>query len=220
MDMSSQTLLPIDGEHAVCQANDRWAHTLWAPAQSAMTVASGVHQQNRHGSIVRAIPDDVRDGFKVLKSATWFIEHPAPPEHSNTGAFPYHWCGMVHKWSHVRTLAKFRLGMHWLRTETDHTGPRSLRLCPLCPNAADREDELHVFVCPAYVHIRYNFPVVFGDQLYGDVVSAYNNKCPNIDDIFKSMMMNQPGPTFWTQLADFLIQAQTIRCARISEMHN
>ena len=210
-DAQSQNLRQIDVEHAVGQALDRWSHTAWMPYRNALRIATEIHQQNPQGGVVRSVPDDIREGFKVLKSLLWFSKHDACPQRPHDTLS--HWCTMVHKWTHVRVIAKFRLGMHWLRTETEHNIPRSTRICTIC-HLSDREDELHVLVCPAYMHLHHKFPLVFGDQIYRDLARAYSQRSSHIDGLMIEIM-NQSGHAYWAQLADFLIQAQFVRRACI-----
>ena len=66
----------------------------------------------------------------------------------------------VHDPKHVKAIARFRMGCSWFNIERMRYGTqraaRSARTCPLCDGQA-REDERHVFECPAYELLRAQF---------------------------------------------------------------
>jgi hypothetical protein len=153
------------------------------------------------GSKVRACPDDIRDGFKAFKYKAWFqydeIERPIIMH--------------VQDISDIRTLARFRCGTHWLATEVARSNhvARSERICPCC-NSGEREDELHVFFCDAYEHIKTSFPAMFNSDSYVELRNAYLNKNNDLDNRMNSFV-NRDDKTYINELAGFLRRSIKIR---------
>jgi hypothetical protein len=196
----------FDNDIAMLDMNEvmKWCHTrlqntMWAPAKLAQTVASQNHGCNF--GIVRACPDSHRNGFKLLKYERWFTRHDAhdPAKKHVRSGFTY----CLHRYHHIRTVARFMLGVHWLNTEKLRTQgiPRSQRLCPCC--SLDREDELHVFMCPAYQEVRPFFPAILG--IYHALYQSND-----VDKTLREAMAALQGSE-WTQLADFLCITISIR---------
>ena len=75
---------------------------------------------------------------------------------------------MTFKANHVRAIAQFRLGVHWLRVEKGRSEnlSRSKRWCQQCMKDGCVEDEVHLMVCPAYDHIRESYPALFQSAAY------------------------------------------------------
>jgi hypothetical protein len=93
---------------------------------------------------VRAAPASFSTGFKFYVYWSWF----APPESERQGSYTHH----LHQPEHIRVLAQFRLGCHWLAIEQGRRArlrvPRAERCCPACPGVV--EDEAHLLECPLY----------------------------------------------------------------------
>ena len=183
---------------------DKWRATLWAEANNAEVVATNTCAR---GSIVRACPDDTRAGFKVMKYKRWFMFDCTRHNDASFGSCFY---GMVFRSAHVRTLSAFRYGMHWLNSEVGRTlgVGRSSRTCPCCSHH-EREDELHVFMCPVYDHIKPYFPLVFGHNMAA-LMECVATGSMDVDGAM-NLCMNGHGALFWEQLANFLIQTRKIR---------
>ncbi len=120
-------------------------------------------------------------------------------------------CGFadhVHTPAQIKALASFRMSSHDLNIERlRHTRrPRNERLCECCDQQCV-EDELHVFECPAYAHIRASF---------ADLIPVPTPPCP---EAYMRAFMNPTQPTQWPRLADFLIRVMTER-TRILTVRN
>ena len=102
---------------------------------------------------IHSLPDDAREGFKVLKYLRWCKPlTPAPNPHTQLRAgFLHH----LHSKAHISAVARFRMFNLPLRSECGRLSnlPRSQRTCTLC-NTNSVEDEHHLLTCPAYQHIR------------------------------------------------------------------
>ena len=159
-----------------------------------------------NGSKVRACPDSTREGFKAFKYFQWF--------ENSTDDTPY--ISQVNDVGDIRTLAKFRCGMHWLASETmrsDNIG-RSSRICGCC-NSGEREDEMHIMFCEAYEHVRQSFPVVFDSELYMDLRHAFLNNHNNVD-VYMNKFMNYRKDNFTQTLVGFLRRSVKIRLNALS----
>jgi hypothetical protein len=171
-----------------------------------------------HGE-VRGVPDTCRNGFKRYKYLAWFggprldIHRPL----KTVKDMPVNTCIAL---SHVRVVAKFRCGMHWLATEKTRSVPdpesgrsrvvdRSARRCRCCDNN-DREDELHLVVCPAYEVLRVRFPQVFGISAFRTLHEAWKNGAPALDTLFKTFV-TQHSEAFWYHMACYLEHSRHIR---------
>jgi hypothetical protein len=166
------------------EAHDRWAQgrLLEAPCQ------------------VREVPDSEHLGFKLKKYLQWFSYG------ANMDAkqrYIYH----LFDQDLVQTMARFRMGAHWLNAECMRKGAdgkvvaRSNRLCPCCLSGA-REDELHVLECPYYQDIRLRYNGLF--PVYEDGVVT--------DDEGMNKLMNGDGSRrFWNKLAHFLLACKRSR---------
>jgi hypothetical protein len=153
------------------------------------------------GSKVRACPDITREGFKAYKYHQWF-------EDMNDDT-PY--ISQVQDIGDIRTLAKFRCGMHWLATEAMRSNDigRSRRICACC-HSGDREDEMHVLFCDAYDNLKRLFPVVFDSEVFRSLKYAYLNNDDNLDDYMKKFM-NCRENNFAYALVGFLRKSIKIR---------
>ena len=162
----SDDLLPLDKRYIMACVQDK-----------ILEVNNRVHDSIDHhirgasGSAVRACPNHVRIGFKTFKYQQWFQDLKDVPIIS-----------YVHEISDIRILAKFRCGMHWLATETQRSNGvgRSRRICKYC-NDGEREDELHIFFCGAYSHIRDMFACVFESELYQRLKIAFSQNSDDMD---------------------------------------
>jgi hypothetical protein len=160
---------------------------------------------NIRGSKIRKCPDDIRKGFKVFKYMRWFSLNDDPP--------------VIYRVSDaydIRTLAKFRCGMHWLASEKDRVRitRRSERKCALCVSG-DREDELHILMCAAYKDLRHTFQNVFDNDLYRKLMQAYDCDDDSIDDFMKAFM-NQKDENFTKELVGYLRRSITVRNRSLS----
>jgi len=159
------------------------------------------HTQNVTGSSVRACPDHARQGFKIFKHTQWFEDE--------SGGVPY--ISFVHDIGDIRTLTKFRCGMHWLATESKRSNEvgRSRRLCACC-NSGEREDELHIVFCEAYAHLRDMFPIVFESDLYKELRIAVLNNVNQLDN-YINKFMNYKDFHFINALVGFLRKSIKVR---------
>ena len=150
---------------------------------------------------VRGCPDNVREGFKLLKYATWFQPHTTAVKKGQ--GFVYH----VNNMKHAMALARFRLGSAYLNTEAQRAGrPRSARHCSLC-DMHIREDELHIFECPAYTDLRTQF---------ADVVSNINSSSPTVDRDMRMMMNKGNNASAWQRLAMFMHRVMKFRATAVA----
>ena len=97
-------------------------------------------------------------------------------------------------------MAVFRMSAHKLHVETGRHNrtPRGARVCRFC-EGGHVEDELHVFTCPKYEHIRhaYGIPVATQD-----------------DDQYVRRIMNCGWDSAaWKKFASFLLAVFDTRAA-------
>lgn len=160
---------------------------------------------------IREIPEEISKGFKTLKYIRWFSVHPDVAKHTK-------FTSMLHRFDHINVVAKFRMGCHWLKCEERVVDrikiPRSQRLCTLC-DFHKCEDEMHIFECPFYNDIRLKF-----QQLFKHICcDNYQNNNMTIwswnfsDDNFRQFMNGYQDPSFWLDLAFFLIACRKKRKA-------
>ena len=110
----------------------------------------------------------------------------------------------VNNVKHIAALSRFRLGSTCLNTETRRAGqPRSARHCNLC-DMHIREDELHVFECPAYAELRAEF---------ADVVATIASTSPTVDIDMRMMMDKGNDAHAWQRLAMFVHRAMKHRAS-------
>jgi hypothetical protein len=154
------------------------------------------------GSLVRACPNDVRNGFKSFKYRKWF-------QRSEDDLLPI--TSYLQDVDDIRVMARFRCGMHWLATEKQRSNEagRSGRICGCC-NRNEREDELHVLFCDAYTHIRQHFHNVFTSESYKKLHDAYMNN-NNMIDVHMNEFMNQDDVRFVTNFAGYLRRSIKVR---------
>ena len=144
------------------------------------------------GSVVRACPDEIRDGFKAFKYYNWFQQTPGTPLALH--AMP--------EAGNIRTLAQFRCGSHQLQCETARgLGPRSTRVCPFCP-ADEVEDELHLTMCASWQEHRGRFPLVFDGDSYRALLLAVRDG-GDVDSSFR-LFMTSMSPTQVDQFTGYL----------------
>lgn len=181
--------------------------TGWTSADVALAAA---RSRNITGCVVRDCPDEQRDGFKIMRYREWFAMDPPRRGRAN-GVNDRSFCCMTHKASHVRAIAQFRLGVHWLKVEKDRSRglPRSYRHCDKC-GSNEVEDELHLMTCTAYEGMRHRFPMLFDNAAYQSLCDAISEHSTDIDSLFKGYINGQ-GIDFWHQLGDFLIVSQKFR---------
>jgi hypothetical protein len=203
---SDGRIYPIEniGDFAQSWNDDCMKSIGWNQAQTACDSAKAI---GTTGCIVRDCPDEQHNGFKIMRYLTWFaMEH----SKADSSICDHEFCCMSHKPSHVRAIAQFRLGVHWLMVEKGRAMnlKRSARHCNLC-NGNVVEDEVHAMVCPAMDTIRHLFPALFDSEEYHDVCSAVSDSPSDIDRMFKKYI-NGKGYMFWQQLGDYLIVSQKL----------
>ena len=100
---------------------------------------------------VRAAPEGFSRGFKLYTFATWFA-----PE---TWVRSESWTRHLTRADHIRVMAQFRLGSHWLQIQQGRftRTPRSQRCCTHCAGCV--EDEAHILQCPKYLDLRQRYTV-------------------------------------------------------------
>jgi hypothetical protein len=182
-----------------CMENIGWKH--------AHIARNAAEAQCVTGCIVRDCPDEQHTGFKAMRYLTWFaLEH----TRGDSNPCERDFCCMTHKPSHVRAIAQFRLGVHWLMVEKGRAMnmKRSARLCMMC-DSNTVEDEVHAMICPAMNGVRHRFPALFDTDDYREVCSAVLDNPSGIDCLFKNYI-NGEGYLFWQQLGDYLIVSQKI----------
>ena len=142
---------------------------------------------------VRAAPADFSRGFKLYTYAHWFA-----PESWVRGES---WTRHVTRREHVRIVAQFRLGSHWLQIQQGRftRTPRPQRCCTHCPGCI--EDEAHLLHCPEYadLRVRYRVPTIVGPT----------------DALIKAAFAHTTEHD-WNTFAEFLVQC---RLRRIEETH-
>lgn len=155
-------------------------------------LAQALEHGSDMGSLVRACPDDARDGFKSLKYARWF--QPARDMPACIHTLP--------EAGNIRVLSQFRCGAHHLHCEAArHLGPRSVRVCSFC-SLQEVEDELHVLYCPAWVDLRASFPELFQCDMFVDLSTALE-RGDDVDSAAWSFF-NCLDPCLLDQFAGFL----------------
>ena len=148
------------------------------------------------GGDVRCMPDNCRSGFRLHVYKRWFAQDKLAPVQS----FTYH----LFDREQIRVVAQFRMGVHWLNTVCmPRTIPRSARTCTCCSQGTTgdtshaREDEMHIFECPLYSHLR---------EKYGCTLAPLSSHHPAHTDADMSALMNGGNDhMFWENLANFLI---------------
>jgi hypothetical protein len=164
---------------------------------------------------VRSQPDDAHKGFKLLTYHNWF-----KPEN------PLHAAGFICRLGardRIAAVARFRIGSHNLGIETgrwsgqDENGMaktrvcRSERICPCC-TLRQRDDEMHVFHCPAYSDLRSTH--LDADLALGDVFTDDESmrKCMNGEGLDPEVQQSR----FWNKLALYLLAVESFR-SRVME---
>jgi hypothetical protein len=133
---------------------------------------------------VRAAPASFSKGFKLFVYERWFaVDKWVKKEH---------WSYWLQEPQHIRVMAQFRMGSHWLEVQRGRgeRAHRAARRCRVCSNVV--EDELHVFECPLYADIRNqagSLPSVWADAAVRKV-------------------MNKKTEEEWRRLADFLVKCR------------
>ena len=135
---------------------------------------------------VRAAPVSFHKGFKRFVYEQWF----APDVWRRKECWAYH----LHKPEHIRTLAQFRMGSHWLEVQRGRgTRQRVDRCCHQCHTI---EDELHLFECPMYSDARTSMLGTVPALQSDTTIKAFFNKTEGQD---------------WLKLAAFLACCRRIK---------
>lgn len=166
---------------------------------------------------VRDIPDQARDHFKRTKYLQWFAW-----DTSEGNPRPCTYLDCLHHRDQINIIAKFRMGCHWLNCESQRcvdgrSIPRSERVCQLCAfPIPHREDEMHLFECPAYNHIRLDHqrlllraPLPTG-RCRPDDITIWSLQFPT-DDYFSRFMNGDGTAEFWADLANYLLKCKRFR---------
>lgn len=171
-------------------------YTLWNKSAWSVLGVTQSHLMDRHNlsldsTALRDVPDDVSVGFKLITYKRWF-------HMPGTRSFAFY----VHNPERIGVLARFRFGAHDLAVERERyhrpKPERSSRLCRLC-DAGVREDEMHIFQCPAYADIRCHFRGLFDSHTHG------LQTCDWGDEDFRSFV-NRESYAEWNKLAIMLLQ--------------
>jgi hypothetical protein len=130
----------------------------------------------------------------------------------------------------IKTLARFRLGMHCLNVEKLRHVPcsvgglppkRSTRVCNCC-NMGVVEDEAHfILYCPKYDAVRKLFPLVFDSQLTSGIgESDHRMGTACTDGLMHRMMCPDDSiglsTRYWTHLTRFLDYAMEVQSSHLS----
>ncbi len=135
------------------------------------------------GSLVRACPDEARDGFKALKYHRWFQQVPSAAGLPKAPLIMH----TMPEAGNIRTMAQFRCGSHHLDCESARAlGLRSTRQCRFC-STPEVEDELHLVICEAWQAARDRFPGVFEWTGYTDLLDTVR-RGGDIDSSFWSFL--------------------------------
>jgi hypothetical protein len=197
---------PID-EHGrmICIDPVIWQQAVDAYWQR-MTWNKGLDMQGRMdrvdgvGSVIRRVPDDERDGYKLYKYLKWFNQYEVVRVVGGMNAprTPGFTAGL-HRRYHIKKVAQFRMGSHWLNSERlrGSVTCRSQRFCACCDEGVP-EDELHFLLCPRYTSVREQFEdvlhILFDENRNTDIDACMNN------------VVNGTGSDYWFRFADLLIQ--------------
>ena len=138
--------------------------------------------------VVRAAPASFSAGFKLYTYANWF----APDEWVRGESWTRH----LTRRDHVRVMAQFRLGSHWLEVQQGRftRTPRAQRCCLHCPGCV--EDEARVLQCPrcADLRQRYGVPTI-----------------PTPTDAGIKSALSHTTERQWNKMAEFLVQCRLRR---------
>jgi hypothetical protein len=195
-DLLTHGVAPVDVTAIMASARDEW----WTKAMEVMPAISDGSQ-----SVVRAQPDNVRGGFKLLTYFNWFAN-------GDGDISKRFWCHLTDKLQ-IQAVAQFRLGSHWLNVECERFSrpfvPRSQRVCKCC-SMSSREDEIHlVLQCQLYDDLRSQFMEHFGEF-------TFSHDDRQADDAIMNMVMNTPRGCadisgFWRSMAVFLVKCKACR---------
>jgi hypothetical protein len=186
------TSYALNAKHLSQTIYSKWQDKSWAKLH-AVRMPATVPQHNR----VRGCPIDNRDGFKLLTYHCWM-------RHADQVVLKGHnWTYHVRHRSHIVALARLRLGCSWLNIQRlRQTGvARNARICPVCSMQA-REDEAHIFECPAYQDLRTEFQ---------DVVNTVDTVAPDLDTQVYAIMNKSNDAHAWQRLALFAYKSYKLR---------
>ena len=165
----------------------------WQRKAFALTASVQAHQ-------LRAVPDDLSVGMKVITYCKWFGQGQA------AGSLY-----ALNRLQHIRIVAALRMSFHKLNIETGRHGRGAHRVmcanrfCRCCDTNA-REDELHIFECAAYAGLRAQFSDIVSELPVNDL------------DVWMRRTMNPVGQRSWQRLADFLIMVMAVRERTLAEL--
>lgn len=133
----------VDPNTVASSMLSRWRRWEWKDIEDM-----GQHSWAQQAAVVRGAPESFSKGFKLLTYMQWFASEPWTRYE--------HWSYHLDRADHIRVMAQFRLGSHWLNIQQGRCRkpklPRGRRVCPSC--ASKVEDELHILECPLYDSIR------------------------------------------------------------------
>jgi sorting nexin-29 len=157
-------------------------------------------------TLLRDISDE-SSHFKFVTYCRWFQPLKEDKDHLSI----YH----LLRAKEIRTVAAFRMGGHKLNIEAMRHGreppSRDRRVCTLCRDNT-REDELHVFECPAYKELRERF----GFDWTEEQRLAFNSP----DSYMRSIVNPGNVTAAWRKFASFLIAVFAHREALIILQRN
>jgi hypothetical protein len=191
----------IDIRALVVAATSNWE------SKEGKNVASAEGQPwMEDGLAVRAAPESFSRGFMGLVHRQWFRADKWVRKES----FAFH----LSQPTHVKIVAQFRLGMHWLEVQqgrwkkgSNGLGvPRSQRTCPLCKQGV--EDELHLWECPAYEQHRDRYKDLCEKPPEGWTDGAFRER------------MNRGSQQNWTDLAGFLGCCKDTRMKALEQLNS
>jgi Reverse transcriptase (RNA-dependent DNA polymerase) len=141
---------------------------------------------SREVCAVRAAPESFSKGYKLFVYEKWFAV--------DKWIRRQHWSFWLHKPEHIRVMAQFRLGSHWLEVQKGRSAGlrRGERCCAGCAGCV--EDEMHLMQCPTYADLR--------SQLLGVVPNTWTDAAMN-------EYMNKQTEADWRNLAEYLLQCRS-----------
>ena len=168
-----------DLEHRV---HERWQQREWGHIDDLGTTWS------LQPCAVRAAPEAFSRGFKLYTYACWFA-----PE---TWVRGESWTRHLTRRDHVRVMAQFRMGSHWLQVQQGRftRTPRSQRCYTHCVGCI--EDEAHLLECPKHADLRMRHRVpTIAAPTDASVKSAFTHTTEHD----------------WNTFAEFLVQCRLMR---------
>ena len=164
-----------------------WEQAEWGEADAAKQAEWATSP-----AAVRAAPEAFSRGFQGFVYRQWF----QADEWVRKETWMYH----LTQPRHIRVVAQFRTGAHWLAVRTGRWSrtARSERVCPHCKDQV--EDELHLWECPLYAGLRTQHARIG----VGPGAGGWT------DEKFRARM-HVSSREDWLDLAEFLIGCKELR---------